>query len=783
VRFRRERQISAYVPLVGHVKENVVLHDDGSATAMFEVSGLPWETSDPGDVSERHRRLNHTYRNIATDTITILVYQCRGLALPDIYPGGTFRSSFAKTLDENYRRRLFDRSLYDNRIYIAITARPPRYAGEAFGEQVSKRTHKVIEEPPEERIQRLEEVCALLASELARYTPRRLGLVARRHAVFSEIAEALVHAMTGRWRPIGLTTGKLGEAMFSERIIIGREAIEYRLPGESWYAAAFGMRHYPAETWPGMFSNLLAAPYLCTLFQSFRFVQTQTAQDIMKRKRGHMAAANDPAASQAEALRDAADQLGSADWVMGDHSLTLLTFAGSVRSLQDVATAAWSSLANAGATVAREGQALEAALFSLVPGNARLRPRPGYISSINMAALAPLHAFPTGQEKGYWGGPVAMFRTAGGTPYRFHFHVGDVGNTFVCGRTGSGKTTWLAFIAAQAERLGATVVLWDKDRGLKILTHALGGIYLELKNPTGLAPLKALTGKPSDTDFLTALIRGCIQADGGEPLTPEEDRRLHLGLQTVMAMPPAYRGMAEVRAFLGVDPNGAGARLEKWCHGKELGWVIDNPADVISLDAKVLGFDQTFILDNVQARGPVMATLYHYVDRLIDGRRLLFIIDEFWKSLLDPSFRALVNDKLRTLRKLNSPMILATQSPRDALVSSISHMIKDACPSQVYFTNGQATEADFGEQGMGLTAAELEIVRALPEGTGEFLLKQGRFSVRAQLPLHGMDDEIAVLSGRETTTRMFDTILQGEPDPIAAIPAFHRARKEKEVAA
>ena len=497
---KREKLVSGYLPLVGHMSDGVVLLDDGSVFAMLELAGLPWETCDRQNVSERQIRLNHTYRNIAADSVVVSVYQCRGMASPDVYPSGAFRSAFSESLDTGYRANLFDRSLFDNRLYMGIQVRPPRYAGEFIGEQVSRR-QRAAEEAPEDRVRRLEDTCAMLAVELAGYRPRRLGLVERGCVVFSEIAEALVMALTGKWRPIGLSTGRLGESMLSERIIVGREAIEYRLPGASWFGAIFGMRHFPATTWPGMFGALLGASYQCTLCQSFRFVPTQVAQDIMKRKRSRMLAANDPAESQAEALLQAADQLGSADWVMGDYSLSLLAFASSTRALSDVATAAWGDLANAGAVVAREGIALEAALFSMVPGNARLRPRPGYISSRNMSAMAPLHGYPAGAERGYWGGPVALFRTIGGTPYRYHFHVGDVGNTFVCGRTGSGKTTFIGFIVAQAERLGATVVLWDKDRGLKILTHALGGTYLELKSPTGLAPLKALSRSDDDIGF------------------------------------------------------------------------------------------------------------------------------------------------------------------------------------------------------------------------------------------------------------------------------------------
>ena len=274
-------------------------------------------------------------------------------------------------------------------------------------------------------------------------------------------------------------------------------------------------------------------------------------------------------------------------------------------------------------------------------------------------------------------------------------------------------------------------------------------------------------------------------ADGDAALTPDEDRQLHLGLKVIMSLPPKARHIADLREFLGVSGAGAGARLEKWCWGHEYGWVIDNPEDLIALDAPVIGFDQTFILDNPMARGPVMATLYHYVEGLIDGRRLLFVIDEFWKSLLDDSFRALVADKLRTLRKRNSPVILATQSPRDALKSDIAHVIRDQCPSKFYFANEDAAWADYGNDkdnpGMGLTQTEFQIVRSIAPGTGEFLLKQGPDFVRAQLPLDGMEDFIAVLSGRETTTRIFDRIRQRnlDADIGKVLAEFHETRRKE----
>ena len=769
--FPRERTTDAYLPLVHHVSDSIILLDDGGIFALFELRGFPSETKDLSTIQSRQLALNTLYRNIAHPSVVVHQYRCRTEATPAAYPAATFRSAFAETLDIAYREALFDGRLYANHLFLGIEIQPPKPAGEFIAGQ-TRGFRKPAAEAPEERLERMANITRLLLFSLAPYRPRPLG----RRGCYSEIAETLAFVLTGQRRQVPLTTGRIGQSLLSERIIVGHETIEYRAPGHSWYGACFGMRHYPAHTWPpGILDQLLVVPYRHTLYQSFRFVPTYAAQTVMRRRRSAMIAGRDQARSQAAALEDAADHLASAEFVMGDHCLSLLVFADSVAALREVATAAWSDLSSCGATIAREELALEAALFSLCPGNAHLRPRPGYISSMNFTALDALHGYPVGQAKGYWGEPAALFRTASGEPYRFHLHVNDVGNALICGMVGSGKSTLLAFLLAQAERHGATIVAWDKDRGLKILISALGGTYLELGNPTGLAPLRRLTGTPEDIGFLAELLRGCILADGGAPLTPDDDRRLDLAIRMVLTLPPEQRFLEEIRAFLGVDPNGAGARLEKWCWGKELGWIIDNPQDEISLDAPVLGFDQTRILDNARARGPVMATLYHYVDKLIDGRRLVFAIDEFWKSLLDPSFRDLVNDKLKTLRKRNSPMLLVTQSPRDALASGISHTIREQCPTKVFFNCGQSLWEDFGPQGMGLTEAEYAIIKSLPLAAGEFLIRQGDHSTRAQLPLQGLDDEIAVLSGRERTVRIFDRI-------SATLTAFHRERRESESA-
>ena len=779
--FKRERRLAKSVPWCAPIKDGITLLGDSSVVAVYKVEGTAWETAEPDDIEYLHARLNMTWRSVARDDLILTILQCRGEANPDDDLSGEFRTPFAARLDHRYREGLYDHMLYANSTLLCIQVRPARPAGDWVGDRMDKRRTAKQADAPADRVRRLEVAMALIASNLARYNPTLLNVVQRGRALYSEAAEAIVFAATGMWRPVPVTTGFMGAAMFNERIIFGKETIEIRGPGTTQFAAMLGMGNYPSNFWPGMFGHLHATEYRHTVMHSFRCMSSTEGHEVLTRKQNKLLHAGDKAASQATELHQAADDLASAKFVMGDHCFAMCVFADSVRLLNEVVTTAWRDLADAGVLVSREGVGNQASYLSLIPGNHALRLRPGAISSRAFAAFSPLHGYPTGERKGYWGDPIALFRTMGGTPYRFHLHVGELANVFVTGRAGSGKTTWLGFIMAQSGRANAQVIVWDKDRGLEIAVRALHGNYLPLKNgvPT-VAPLKALEGdNPNDITFLRQLLRGCIRGDSNYEITEEEDRRLALGLRAVMALPPEDRWLEDVRAFLPHSIlNGAGARLEAWCWGREKGWIIDGPLHQVSLSAPVIGFDQTDILDNAEARGPIMATLYHLCESLIDGRNLVFIIDEFWKSLLDPAFRDLVHDKLKTLRKRNAAMILATQSPRDALNSVIAHTIREQCPTGVHFANPNATLADYGNQGgIGLSPVEVEAVRTLEQGAGTFLLRQGQRSLVGQLPLHSMAAEVAVLSGRETTVRLLDQVRADVgDDPDNWLPEFERRR-------
>ena len=104
----------------------------------------------------------------------------------------------------------------------------------------------------------------------------------------------------------------------------------------------------------------------------------------------------------------------------------------------------------------------------------------------------------------------------------------------------------------------------------------------------------------------------------------------------------------------------------------------------------VIGFDVTEFLDHALTRSPITLYLFHLVRQLLDGRRLVCWMDEFWRLLADPAFENFAKDGPKTWRKLNGVMCLATQSPSDVLDSPISRTLVEQTPTKVFFPNADA---------------------------------------------------------------------------------------------
>ena len=774
----RESEAHAALPYARHVNARVVALDTQALMLCFQLDGASFETADVRDLNDWHAKLNNAWRNLADDRLAIWHHVVRREHTG--YPEGQFRSAFAADLDASYRARLGAQRMFVNALYVTLVLHPGRDAADRAGAWFARRSgaSQAIDDGA---LARLEDAGRDLAQYLGRYAPRALGVYERAGQAFSEPMELVGLLLTGQHAPAPLVRGHLGSAAYSARLIFGREALEIRDVAETRFAALFGIKEYPATTRPGLWNGLLSARFPLVVSQSFSFLSKAAARAVMERKQNQMLSARDRATSQMAGLSDALDDLMSNRFAMGDHQASILVYGDDPAALADHLSKARASLADSGLVTAREDLALEAAFWAQFPGNFSRRVRPAAITSRNFAALAPFHTHPAGRADGnHWGSAVALLRTSAGSPFHFNFHVGDLGHTFICGPSGSGKTVVQNFMLAQLEKFSPQLVFIDKDRGAELFVRASGGTYLTLRNgqPSGFAPLRALEDTPGNRAFHGALIRQLVTT-GARPLSVQDERAIDEAILSLAPLPPEQRSFTALRSLLGQrDAGGVGARLEKWCRGGALGWALDNDTDAVTLDARFLGFDMTEVLDNDEVRTPLMMYLFHRLGALVDGRRLVIDIDEFWKALGDEAFRGLAQDGLKTYRKQNAFMVFGTQSPADVLRSPIAHTILEQCATKIFLPNPHAAERDYVE-GFGLTRREFTLVREeLAPESRQFLIKQGLNSVVAELRLDGLDDALAILSGRTDTVDLLDRIrARVGDDPADWLEPFHHERR------
>ena len=805
---RRELGAADRIPYTAHVAPTVVKTAFGDYLQVFRLRGASFESNDDAQLNNWHERLNILWRNIASSNVALWTQVVRRRAGidgldADIVPAQA-ASSFAHDLRAKYHARLANETLMVNEVYLAVVYRPAAGMASGLASKLLARAQRGSQLAVADALDCCEKLSQTLAAALARYEPRLLGTYRWGKVWCSSLLEYIDVLLNGERQRVPLPAGPLNQALATARLVFGTEAIEYRGPAASRVGAMLGIKEYPSPSVVGMFSRLLSAPFAFVLTQSFTFLSKATGQALLQRQFNRMANAGDFAVSQAAELTDALDALTSNEFVMGDHHFSLQVLAdvkeidvsapadGRLKSLNDHVALARSLLADTGMLVAREDLALEAAFWAQLPGNFPMRPRKAPVTSRNFAAMAPFHNYPGGRAHGnHWGDALSVFVSSARSPYYFSLHASDpkdvdggsrkdTGHTLICGPTGSGKTVFIGFLIAMLERQGATQVIFDKDHGLEILVRALGGEYLSLKNgaATGFNPLQ-LPPTPANVEFLKAwllsLTAGSPRRSGGV----REAADLDQALRGTLALEPAARRLSRLLEFLDpTDPEGLHARLAPWCEsgGGDYAWAFDCPGDTVvarMASRSIIGFDVTEFLDHPRTRAPITLYLFHLVRQLLDGRRLVCWMDEFWRLLADPAFESFAKDGPKTWRKLNGAMCLATQSASDVLQSPISRTLVEQTPTKVFFPNADANAEEY-TGGFGLTEREFRLIKdQLEPGSRMFLVKQAHHSVVCQLDLKGFDAELNVISGRiGEVARMHRIMSSTGAEPRAWLPQF-----------
>jgi type IV secretory pathway VirB4 component len=172
-----------------------------------------------------------------------------------------------------------------------------------------------------------------------------------------------------------------------------------------------------------------------------------------------------------------------------------------------------------------------------------------------------------------------------------------------------------------------------------------------------------------------------------------------------------------------------GRLLDEWTGSGRLASYFDHVDDTLSV-ARFQTFDFEG-MDQPEVLEPLLFYILHRANVAIyDHSRhtipKLFIFDEAWRFFRNPTTRAYIIEALKTWRKRNAVMILATQSSEDLMRDEMLSTVAESCFTKCFLANPGMDAVIYREM-FHLNATEADLIaRLIPKQ--QFLLKRPDFA-------------------------------------------------------
>ncbi len=393
--------------------------------------------------------------------------------------------------------------------------------------------------------------------------------------------------------------------------------------------------------------------------------------------------------------------------------------------------------------------ALEAWLGS-VPGQTFENVRRPLMSTLNLADIMPTTSIWAGSPRnpnpmqrdssGRLAPPLLYAATTGNTPFRLSLHVDDLGHTFIAGPTGAGKSTLLALIAAQHLRYeNARVFAFDRGLSLMPLTLAVGGAHYEPgddRSDLSFAPLSRINEGAAERAWAEEWIEGlCVLQS--VPIDAARRKRIHEAVESLAAS--ESRSITDFVNL--VQDEEIRAALHFYTLSGRSAKLLDAETDSLDLDGSHFS---TFEIGALMGEGgtnkltavPVLLYLFHQIERSLDGRPTLILLDEAWALLDHPLFAAKIREWLKVLRKANAAVVFATQSLADLKDNPLRPVLMESCPTKILLPNREAASQNLAPlyHDIGLNDWQIRLLQtAIPKADYYVVNPEGRRRVKLQI--------------------------------------------------
>ena len=113
--------------------------------------------------------------------------------------------------------------------------------------------------------------------------------------------------------------------------------------------------------------------------------------------------------------------------------------------------------------------------------------------------------------------------------------------------------------------------------------------------------------------------------------------------------------------------------------------------DNVDETARIVAYEMNGLFNDTEASVAMMDYLFYRIRDSLDGSvPCLIYLEEAWHLIREPRFMRKVDDWLRTFRKLNAPVWMATQSLAEVQSSDLFVPILDMVPNKVFLPNPAA---------------------------------------------------------------------------------------------
>jgi type IV secretion system protein TrbE len=233
-------------------------------------------------------------------------------------------------------------------------------------------------------------------------------------------------------------------------------------------------------------------------------------------------------------------------------------------------------------------------------------------------------------------------------------------------------------------------VIFDLGGSYQKLTTLLGGSFWRM----GLAH-RAFTINPfcleptvEHRHFLVSFVRVLLQSAGQYRLTMQDDRDLHEAVESIYALDPPQRRLFTLANIL---PRPLAQHLYRWVQGGPYAGLFDNIDDTLTFQRF-----QCFDFEGLDKYPLLLEPLLYYVlhrasasigDASSASELKLFVLDEAWRFAQDGTLKAYITEALKTWRRRNASMLLATQSSEDFAAPDLLRTVVESCPTKFFLAN------------------------------------------------------------------------------------------------